>query len=222
MAVTLAGNLLKHIFRQAYFINGTAYAGKSTMVKRLAEKHKGICCGENYHDIFMEAADPEHQPALSYFQIMGSWQEFISRTPAEYARWVDDCSREAAELEIIRLIQLAEAGKKMFVDTNIPLDMLREIASPGHVAVLLAPPSTSVERFFQRGDPEKLFLLEQIRKAPDLDGAMENFRACLAEINSPQRYRAFEEAGFFTLVRDEGRTAEESLGILEKYFGLEN
>ena len=205
MAVTLAGNLLKHIFRQAYFINGTAYAGKSTMVKRLAEKHKGICCGENYHDIFMEAADPEHQPALSYFQTMGSWQEFISRTPAEYARWMDDCSREAAELEIIRLIQLAE-----------------EIASPGHVAVLLAPPSTSVERFFQRGDPEKLFLLEQIRKAPDPDGAMENFRACLAEINSPQRYRAFEEAGFFTLVRDEGRTAEESLGILEKYFGLEN
>ena len=110
----------------------------------------------------------------------------------------------------------------MFVDTNIPLDMLREIASPGHVAVLLAPPSTSVERFFQRGDPEQLFLLEQIRKAPDPDGAMENFRACLAEINSPQRYRAFEEAGFFTLVRDEGRTAEETLGILEKYFGLEN
>lgn len=30
-----------------FFINGTAYAGKSTMVKRLAEKYNGIACEEN-------------------------------------------------------------------------------------------------------------------------------------------------------------------------------
>ena len=32
-------------FPNAYFINGTAYAGKSTMVQLLAEKYGGICCG---------------------------------------------------------------------------------------------------------------------------------------------------------------------------------
>ena len=36
-------------FDNVYFFNGTAYAGKSTMVKRLAEKHNGIACEENYH-----------------------------------------------------------------------------------------------------------------------------------------------------------------------------
>ena len=37
-------------FENMYFIIGTAYAGKSTMVKRLAEKHGGIACEENYHN----------------------------------------------------------------------------------------------------------------------------------------------------------------------------
>lgn len=37
-------------FNNIYFINGTAYAGKSTMVKLLAGKYDGIVCEENYHD----------------------------------------------------------------------------------------------------------------------------------------------------------------------------
>ena len=37
-------------FNNVYFINGTAYAGKSTMVKMLAKKYNGIACEENYHD----------------------------------------------------------------------------------------------------------------------------------------------------------------------------
>ena len=37
-------------FNNVYFINGTAYAGKSTLVKKLAEKYNGIACEENYHD----------------------------------------------------------------------------------------------------------------------------------------------------------------------------
>ena len=37
-------------FNNVYFFNGSAYAGKSTMVKRLAEKYDGIACEENYHE----------------------------------------------------------------------------------------------------------------------------------------------------------------------------
>lgn len=37
------------IFKNAYFIIGNAYAGKSTMIKLLAEKYQGILCRENYH-----------------------------------------------------------------------------------------------------------------------------------------------------------------------------
>lgn len=37
-------------FENVYFVSGTAYAGKSTIVKALANKHDGIACEENYHD----------------------------------------------------------------------------------------------------------------------------------------------------------------------------
>lgn len=78
MKIELESNILRHLFRNVYFINGTAYAGKSTMVKLLAQNHDGICCGENYHDVLMGAIDSVHQPNLSYFDTMSGWQEFIS------------------------------------------------------------------------------------------------------------------------------------------------
>jgi polynucleotide 5'-kinase involved in rRNA processing len=37
------------VFNNVYFINGTVYSGKSTMVRLLAEKHDGIAYEENYH-----------------------------------------------------------------------------------------------------------------------------------------------------------------------------
>ena len=102
----IQSNIIKSLFQNVYFITGTAYAGKSTAVKLLAERFDGICCGENYHDVFMKHIDKEFQPNLAYFDTMKDWQEFISRTPDEYAAWIDGCSKEAESLEIIRLLQL--------------------------------------------------------------------------------------------------------------------
>lgn len=42
----IENNILKHYLQNVYFITGTAYAGKSTMVKMLAEKYCLVCCGE--------------------------------------------------------------------------------------------------------------------------------------------------------------------------------
>ena len=213
-------NILRCLFRRVYFITGTAYAGKSTAVRLLAERHGGICCGENYHDVLMDAIDPVHQPNLGYFSTMSGWQEFIARTPDEYEAWIDGNAAEITQLEIICLLRAAEAGKPVFVDTNIPLDVLREISDHRRVAVMLSPQSMSVERFFDRPDPDKQFLLRQIEQAPDPDAAMQNFRACIARINSPERYRAYAESGFFTYTRTEQSTVEEALAGLETHFGL--
>ncbi len=220
MKLSLECNIIRYLLKDAYFFNGTAYAGKSTMVKLLAERHDGICCGENYHDVFMDAIDPIHQPNLSYFETMSGWQEFISRTPEEYAAWITGCSIEAADLEIARLIQLSAQGKKLFVDTNIPLATLKEISDYRHVAILLSPPSMSVDRFFEREDAEKQFLYQQLKQAENPEAAMENYRNCLAKINSPENYRRFAESGFFTYVRREDSTISEALEKIERHFGL--
>ena len=220
MKIEIESNILRRMLRNVYFINGTAYAGKSTMVKLLAEKYDGICCGENYHDELMDAIDPIHQPNLSYFDTMSGWQEFISRTPEQYDAWMTGVSQEAADLEIIMLVQLSAQGRKIFVDTNIPLSILREIADYHHVAIMLSPQSMSVDRFFDREDPEKQFLLQKIQEAPDPAAAMENYRNCIARLNSPEHFREFAESGFFTYVRNEESTIPEALGKLEQHFLL--
>lgn len=53
-------------FNNVYFINGTAYAGKSTMVKMLAEKYNGIACEENYHDVRIPNLNSYEFPSLTY------------------------------------------------------------------------------------------------------------------------------------------------------------
>lgn len=81
----IRNNILKYYLKNCIFINGTAYAGKSTMCKMLAKKYDLILCGENYGlDRLLQIITPEEQPNLSYFKTMKDWQEFINRTPEEY------------------------------------------------------------------------------------------------------------------------------------------
>lgn len=216
----IADNILKELLKNCYFLNGTAYAGKSTMVRLLAQRHDGIECGENYHDALMDAIDPALQPNLGYFQTMSGWQEFISRRPEDYVAWMQGCSREAEQLEIIQLLRLSQSGKKVFVDTNIAPERLKKIALWDHVAILLSPQSLSVDRFFDRPDAEKQFLYRKIQEASDPVGTMANFKACMALANSPERYEAFATSGFFTYLRTEKSTIEETLAALEGHFNL--
>ena len=223
MSIELESNIIRHYLRNVYFINGTAYAGKSTMVHMLAERFDMIECGENYHmAVSRQIATPEKQPASSYFSTMSGWEEFLNRTPEEYEKWIEDGKWEIAQFEIAELIRLSAQGKKMIVDTNIPLEMLREISGYDHVAVMLSPQSMSVERFFDRSDPEKQFLLNEIDKCPDPDKTMANFRACLARINSPEVYEQMKNSGFFVHVREdcEKDTREETLDKLARHFRL--
>lgn len=216
----IADNVLRELLKNCYFINGTACAGKSTMVRLLAQRHDGIECGENYHDALMDAIDPAYQPNLGYFQTMSGWQEFVSRSPEDYVAWMRGTAREAEQLELVQLLRLSQSGKKIFVDTNIAPERLKKIALWDHVAILLSPQSLSVDRFFDRPDAEKQFLYRKIQESPDPVETMANFKACMALANSPERYEAFANSGFFTYLRTEKSTIEETLAALEGHFQL--
>ena len=100
-------NVLRHCLKNVYFITGTAYAGKSTAARMLAEQYGMILCGENYH---MELADlvatPETHPDLCYNKLLTDWREFVTRSPEEYERWIYSGGREAAEFEVAILLSL--------------------------------------------------------------------------------------------------------------------
>ena len=208
-------------FNNVYFITGTAYAGKSTVVKLLAEKHGGIVCEENYHDRFLPAANKEEFPYLAYTRELEDWHDFIRRTPDEYEAWIDGAAKECEILELRILKDLSTQNKPVFVDTNISIETLRDISDDNHVLIMLADPQISVQRFFERPDREKQFLYRLIMDEPDPAYAMDNFRQCLMRINSQERYDRFLHSGFHVVFRDENRSVEQTLAIAEKAFGLD-
>lgn len=207
-------------FKNVYFINGTAYSGKSTMVKLLAEKYNGIACEENYHDSLIADLCREEFPCLTYTRDLRNWSDFIRRTPDEYEAWINGCTKECTILELKILEKLKEQNTKIFVDTNIPIEVLKQISDKEHVVIMLADPDVSVERFFDRPDKEKQFLYQLLLKENDPDQAMRNFRECLKRINSQEKYNEFFNSGFNVILRDEQRTVEETLLIVESSFKL--
>jgi dephospho-CoA kinase len=220
--VKIANNILKHYLKNVYFITGTAYAGKSTTVKMLADRYGMVFCGENYHSRVSDlVAIPEAQPDISFLNNLKDWKEFVTRSPEEYERWIYSTAKEAAEFEVAELIAIAQ-DKKVIVDTNIPVDVLKEISDYHHVAVMLSPHSMSVDRFFDRNDPDKQFLLRVIESCEDSEAVMENYRRGLALINSKKHYDEYANSGFFTVVRENNGldTREEVCDIIARHFGL--
>ena len=208
-------------FDNAYFITGTAYAGKSTMVKLLAEKYNGILCEENYHDQLLPELDSTEFPFLTYTRDLEDWHDFIRRAPEEYKAWMDGVSRECEILELRLLDGLKDQGRPVFVDTNISIETLKSITPEDHVLVMLADPQISVRRFFERPDREKQFLYRLIMDEPDPEKAMENYRKGLMLINSQENYDRYLHSGFHVIIRNENRSIEQTLEMVEKAFGLQ-
>ena len=218
----IENNILKYYLKNVYFITGTAYAGKSTMVKMLAEKYDMVFCGENYFtEVTDIVADPAIQPDLCYIKQLKDFKDFVTRTPEEYARWIFGVGREATGFEIAELISLSR-DKNVIVDTNIPIDLLKEISDYHHVVVMLSPQAMSVERFFDRSDPEKQYILSVIESCENAEEVMENYKRGLALINSQKHYDEYANSGFFTVVReDNGIDTREEVGDkIAKHFGF--
>lgn len=143
-------------------------------------------------------------------------------TPEEHWNWTDQVSLECMEIEILELVRLAASGKKVIVDTNIPPNVLREISAYNRVAIMLCdPPDICFTRFFDREDPDKKFMMEQIQLCPDPEATLQNFNSWA--LYHPPLEIDWAHTGFFTYTRSdfENDTREETLSALAKHFGLE-
>lgn len=207
-------------YKNVYFINGTAYAGKSTMVKLLSEKYNGILCEENYHDRLLNELSKDEFPGLTYTRDLKDFRDFIRRTPDEYESWINKTNKECEILELQIIDNLVKEKKLIFVDTNISLDTLMKISDKDHVLIMLADPEVSVTRFFERPDREKQYLYQLLITEDNPEFALDNFKQCLKRINNKEKYNYFLNSGFNVIIRDDSRTIEETLELVEKSFKL--
>lgn len=222
MKIEISDNIIRHYLRNVYFITGHSYAGKSTMVKMLSERYDMIFCGENYNEVFpREKLSRWKQPGLCYFDTMSGWEEWLNMTPEEHWNWTQQVSRECVEIEILELTHLAASGKKIIVDTNIPVDILRQISDYNHVAVMLCdPPDITHTKFFDRDDPDKKFMMDRIKECKDPEATLANFNSWA--LYHPPVEEDWNGTGFFTYTRSDfvNDTREEVLAVLAKHFGL--
>lgn len=219
------GRLMNTDRDSIFYVIGTSYAGKSTVVKNLAEKHSGIALEENYHDAKLPELDSREFPNLTYTRDLQDWHEFIRRTPEEYVTWLTNVKKECETIELQMIADLLEKpetrGKKIFVDTNICVGTLHKISDKKHVLVMMAPPETGINRFFDRPDAEKQFLYRLMLEEPDPQAALDNFREILTRIHSKESYDELLHSGFRILFRDEERSQEETVRLAEEIFGLD-
>ena len=207
-----------------YFVIGSAYAGKSTLVSNLAKKHDAIELNENYHNEKLSELDSKEFPNLTYTRDLKDWHDFIRRTPDEYVTWINNVKKECETVELDILKELLEdpkvRDKKIFVDTNISIETLHSISDEDHVIVMLSDPQISVSRFFDRPDPEKQFLYKLMLEEENPQAALDNYRKILTRINSKENYDKLENSGFKVIYRDENRSEEETLKLAEEIFGI--
>ena len=205
-----------------YYIIGCSYAGKSTMVRSLAEKFDAIECGENYQDFMLEGLDKDEFPNLCYTRDLQDWKQFIRRTPEEYAAWIEGAKKECEILELRILEDLKKQGRRIFVDTNISVETLKKISDKDHVLIMLTDRETSINRFFERPDKEKQFIYRLLMEEPDPEAALARYRRTLELIHSKESYDRLLDSGFNILYRDESRTIEQTRDLIsEKYFKLQ-
>ena len=212
-------------FKNVYFIIGTAYAGKSTMIKMLSEHYDGIMCEENYGLNFLDeyGVNPIDNPCLCYTD-NHSMEEFVSRTPDEYYNWLRSSEMEVTSIEIGELLKLISKypDKKIFVDTSIPMEILKLISDYDHVAVMVCDSSMSVNKFFERPDYEKNIIFKAIMNSENPDATMKNFRKCIEKNNSVERYNYFDNSGFYVFKRDNTLTLEQTRDTIAQHFKLNN
>ncbi len=216
-------HILKHYIRNCYFINGTAYAGKSTMCRLLSEKYGLLHMEENYEtNRFLSIARPDKQKDFTYFLRMKGFEEYVMRPPEEFERWMMSVSEEVSEFEIAHLISVSK-DQKVIVDTNLSPRTLERISAYNRTAFMVSEESLSVQKFFDRMDPEKNMILKTIRNMPNAEEAYRNFQSCIARVNSRAHFEKYQNSGFFTLHRKEsdGDTKDQVLRALSKHFLLD-
>jgi hypothetical protein len=213
---------IKHYLKNVYFINGTAYAGKSTVCKILAEKHNMYHFGENHkYGDFLELTSPSTHPHMNYFKTMSSWEEFVLRDKEDYDQWLEGVDREVTPFQILELVALSR-NQKVMAEVNIPHEILVQIADYNQILYMVATPELATEHFFNRPDREKQFLLDVLKNTEHPDISLKHYRDTIAYCNRQEKIDAFLNSGCYVIQRlHEQEDIHEKVRLAEIHFLIE-
>ena len=207
-------NVIKEYLRNVYFITGTPCGGKTTVTKALGKKYNiPVYVIDEQFTIHQLMSDPEHQPNMNKHFMDAD--EFFGRSVEEYRNWLLGNSREQLDYVLLDLIKLSQ-DRIILCDIHIVAEEALRITDPSRIAFLIKEPKDLVEEYSNR--PDHQGFRDFIHSASDYEKAKATCNETLYSLNI-ERYNYIKSSGFFWLERDENRSVDETVALVEKHFG---
>lgn len=213
----IKNNIIKEYLKNVYFVTGTPCGGKTTISRALAEKYE-----MPVYDVDAEfakhqsMANCKDQPAMC--KQFSSADDFLLRPYKEYAKWLQDNTREQLDFIILDLIRLSQK-QKIICDLHLTIEEANEITDSDHIVFLLKKPENIVEGYCNRADHDDF--KQFVNQASDLEKAKENVDRTLKYLNM-EKYEEIRKSAYFWIERDESSTVEAVMHQVEVHFRFLN
>ena len=220
--MNIAENILKHSLQNVYFLVGTACGGKTTMAREIAKKYGFIHFNDNWqeenHKIWQSIIDEKYQPNSCKREKI-DWETYFSRSVEEFLADKNDNhgENEYVQFSVVELIKLSQ-NKKVIADIWIEdFQLLSEISVYNRIACLLAPGELIIRDYYQRDDHKEFTECIASLKNPEQKFETQNE---LFRIGAKEMVEKAQNYGFFSIMRTEKSTIQNTLEILEEHFKI--
>jgi len=227
--MNIANNILKSSLQNVYFLTGTPLAGKTTMCKKIAEKHGFVWFDENYNGEpfkkWKSICEEKYQPLTiernEKFRKKGhyDWDAHFNRSAEDIASENSKRNQndEFIEFVMIELIKLS-LNNKVITDVCLPINTLVEISDYSRIACLLTMPELVTTINYGSRDDHKSYL-EWIMSLSDPEKKITKND----EVFSIEVSKTFDEVrkyNLFSTIRTNDSSIENTLVLLEAHFNL--
>ena len=222
----IAENILKRSLQNVYFLVGTACGGKTTMGRELSKKHGFIYFSDNWNEPnwkeWESIIDEKYQPYSHNGGKSLSNEEYFGRSVEEFLADKKSKNSQVASMENIAfsIIEIIKLAQKNIVLADIWIedyDFLLEISDYNRIACLLAPGELIIRDYYQRDDH-----IDFTRAIQSLENPQQKFEVQneLFRIHAKEEAEKAKKHNFFSIVRNEQSTVENTLMLLENHFCL--
>lgn len=213
--MNIQDNVIKEYLKNVYFITGSPCGGKTTISRKLAQKH-------NFPVYDIDERFPEHrlksnplfQPNMN--KEFKNADEFFGRSVEEYKKWLIDNTREQLDFVIMDLIRLSQK-EIVLCDCHLTMEQADRLTDPSRVVFLIKDPTHVIDDYCNR--PDHTDFADYICSTTDVEKAKANCNETLRQLNVGN-YQLIKKSKYFWLERTQSSTVEDTVERLEKHFNI--
>lgn len=208
-------NVIKEYLKNVYFVTGTPCGGKTTISRELAKRHGLLVydVDEQFGE-HQKISNANFQPAMN--KVFKDADEFFGRTVEEYRNWLISNTREQLDFVLLDLIRLSQ-NQTVVCDCHLTMDEVEKYTEPSRIVFLIKDPSNIVDDYCNRPDHQDFSAF--INSASDAGKAKAVCNETLKSLNE-NHYNTIKTSNYFWIERTPESTVDETVKMVEKYFGF--